>query len=92
MRRIHVRIHGRVQGVSYRWYSAEQARRLDVRGWVRNCPDGTVELWGEGDEEALERLVEWCKAGPPAARVTKVDVDWGEVPDADAEQGFEIHP
>jgi len=72
------RIHGRVQGVFYRQSTLETARRLGVTGWVRNLPDGCVELVAEGPAEAVRDLVAWCQQGPPAADVTSVDVDWND--------------
>jgi acylphosphatase len=71
--RIRLRIHGRVQGVGYRFSAVDEARRLGLRGWVRNTPDGTVELVAEGGEANLRRLASWCLSGPPGARVTRVD-------------------
>jgi acylphosphatase len=75
VRRIHAIVIGRVQGVAYRASTAAQARRLGLVGWVKNRSDGSVELEAEGDEGALAELVAWCEHGPPAARVTRVDVD-----------------
>jgi acylphosphatase len=69
MQRLHVRVRGRVQGVYYRASTQETAAALGLCGWVRNCPDGSVELIAEGPGEALEQLLEWCRRGPPAARV-----------------------
>ncbi|MBB3891995.1 acylphosphatase [Phenylobacterium haematophilum] len=71
-RAIRLRITGEVQGVGYRWWAERQARRLAVDGWVRNCPDGSVELLAIGDEVALERLTEACRGGPPTASVAGV--------------------
>lgn len=68
-RAVRLRITGRVQGVGYRWWAERQARALALDGWVRNCPDGSVELLAIGDEVALERLIEACRGGPPAAAV-----------------------
>ena len=78
-----LRIHGRVQGVFYRAWSAEAARALGLRGWVRNRSDGTVEMLVAGDGEAVERLISQCRTGPPAARVDRIDVEDSEeeVPD-----------
>jgi acylphosphatase len=71
---IQARVSGRVQGVSFRWYAQEQARALGVRGWVRNEPDGSVLLHAEGDDAAVDALVEWCRRGPSSARVSDVAV------------------
>jgi acylphosphatase len=76
--RAHVIIKGKVQGVYFRGYTQEQARAAGVTGWVRNLPDGSVEALFEGDEGAVERVVAWCREGPPAARVTGVVVNRGE--------------
>ncbi len=76
--RVHLIIHGRVQGVFFRASAREQAVSLGLVGWVRNRRDGTVEVVAEGDGEKLEKLLEWCHKGPPAAKVTKVDQEWGE--------------
>lgn len=83
--RAHVVIRGKVQGVYYRYATREQAEMLGVKGWVKNRRDGTVEAVFEGDEEAVRRIIAWCHQGPPAARVTGVQVRWeeyrGEFPD-----------
>lgn len=65
----HVRASGRVQGVFYRAWTAQQARALGIAGWVRNCSDGSVEALLEGSEEAVARLIDLMRDGPPAARV-----------------------
>lgn len=67
-------IHGRVQGVNYRMSTLEQARHLQVAGWVRNCADGTVEVWAQGPEEQVNQLLDWCRQGPPAAHVSEVEI------------------
>ena len=69
----HVVVHGRVQGVGYRDAAVQAAFALRVRGWVRNRADGTVEAHVQGAPEAVDRYVEWCRQGPPLARVSKVD-------------------
>lgn len=74
--RAHVRIHGRVQGVFFRGSMCDEARRLGVRGWVRNCADGTVEATADGARPAIERLIAWAHQGPPGALVTDVEVRW----------------
>ena len=66
-------VHGRVQGVGYRDAAVQAAFSLGVKGWVRNRSDGTVEAHAQGSPDAVDRYVEWCKQGPPLARVLKVD-------------------
>lgn len=70
----HLRIHGRVQGVYYRQSLQEQAQALEVTGWVRNRLDSSVEAVVCGSPQALERLIEWSRTGPPAAVVSEVVV------------------
>ncbi len=77
--RIHCFIAGRVQGVAYRAYTQREAAQLGLTGWVRNCPDGRVELVAEGERETLEQLIAWCHQGPPAAEVTEVETQWEDV-------------
>ena len=74
--RVHLFVRGRVQGVAFRAATADEGRRLGVGGWVRNLPDGRVEVEAEGERPALEALVELCRRGPPAARVEELDVTW----------------
>jgi len=69
-------VHGRVQGVSFRYHTTRAARPLGVVGWVRNLADGTVEVRAEGQREALESLAAWLEHGPDYARVTKLDLAW----------------
>jgi acylphosphatase len=73
-----LRIHGRVQGVSFRYYAREQANRLGLVGWVRNARDGTVEALVEGDKDAIERFITWAHVGPTLAIVDRVDVEWDD--------------
>ncbi|HCE66721.1 MAG: acylphosphatase [Geobacteraceae bacterium GWC2_55_20] len=72
--RVHIIVHGSVQGVSFRYYTSRRALELGVSGWVRNLPDGTVEGLFEGSDSAVQALVEWCRLGPAAARVDRLDV------------------
>ena len=88
--RVHAVVRGRVQGVSFRWHTVAEAERLGLAGWVRNRPDGSVELEAEGARDAVERLVAWCRKGPPAARVTGVEVEWRAA--TGGEVSFRIRP
>lgn len=76
--RAELTIQGRVQGVFYRQSARETAIRLDVTGWVRNCQDGSVMAVLEGEKQAVDAVIEWCRQGPSAARVTDVSVTWEE--------------
>ena len=69
-----VRVSGKVQGVYYRQSVADEAAALQVCGWVRNLDDGDVEALLEGEERAVQELIDWMKQGPPAARVDAVEV------------------
>lgn len=73
---LHAIVHGRVQGVSFRFYTANAAQRHNLTGWVRNLPDGSVEVTVEGPRQQLDQLLAFLRQGPPGARVTDVDVDW----------------
>lgn len=65
-------ITGRVQGVGFRWYTMRNARSIGVTGWVRNLPDGSVEVWAEGDSAMLDTLESDLLSGPPGAMVRHV--------------------
>ena len=71
-------VHGKVQGVFYRKSTAEKAVSLELKGWVKNNKDGTVELVAQGIKQQVLSLVEWCHKGPKNAVVTKVEMK--EVP------------
>jgi len=73
-----LKILGVVQGVGYRWSMVQEAHRLGVRGGVRNCRDGSVEAVVAGPRDALDRIIDWARKGPPSAAVTRVDVLPGE--------------
>jgi acylphosphatase len=76
MTRAHLIIEGRVQGVFFRGSAQQEAVRLGLKGWVRNCPDGSVEIVAEGVKENIEGLISWCRHGPPGARVRNVQLKW----------------
>jgi acylphosphatase len=70
---LHVRIRGRVQGVGFRWFVREEARRLGLSGWVTNLPGGDVEVRAGGEPSSLERLRSALLVGPSGARVERVE-------------------
>lgn len=72
--RAHVIVTGKVQGVFYRAETASRARRLSVTGWVSNLPDGRVEAVFEGEENHVQKMIDFCRNGPPNAYVVSVDV------------------
>lgn len=74
LRRIHAHVSGRVQGVYFRASTHQEAGRLGLWGWVRNAPDGRVELDAEGPAERVADLIGWLHDGPPAARVERVEI------------------
>lgn len=82
-----IRIRGLVQGVFFRDQTKAKADALGIAGWVRNADDGSVEIHAEGSEEVLEKLEEWCRVGPPAARVDRVETRETET---EGKEGFEI--
>ena len=69
MKAVQARVTGQVQGVAFRWHTQERAQQLGVVGWVRNELDGSVLVHAEGEDDAVDALVEWCRHGPPSARV-----------------------
>jgi len=85
--RAHVWIAGRVQGVAFRAYTVDEASVRGITGWVGNIPDGRVEAVFEGERAVVEAMIAWCRRGPPAARVSSVEVIWEEPKD---ERGFEV--
>lgn len=85
---VHCFVSGLVQGVFFRVATRDQAKRLGVTGWVRNLPDGRVEVLACGDREGLDALVEWLYEGPPHANVSGVEVEWREADDDHAD--FEV--
>lgn len=85
---LHLFISGRVQGVSYRANACNMARKLGLAGWVRNLPDGRVELLAQGDEKPLKSLLAWAHEGPAQARVDHVDARWSQP--GQALSGFDV--
>jgi acylphosphatase len=72
---LHVIVHGRVQGVGFRFSAQARARALGLTGWVRNCDDGTVETLAQGPRDALDAYLDWLRSGPPFAHVTHLDTE-----------------
>lgn len=70
----HVRVTGRVQGVFFRAWAQGQARELGVSGWIRNCPDGSVEAHLGGDELCVSRMIERMRRGPSNAQVDEITI------------------
>ncbi len=86
---VRARIRGRVQGVGYRYWTADQATALGLDGWVRNRADGSVEAVFAGDAEAVDEMLARCRSGPPLARVAAVEV---APEDGPVEPGFRMAP
>lgn len=74
--RVRVIVEGRVQGVFFRHHTQEVAFRLDLKGWVKNRRDGSVEALFEGDKKKVDQIIQWCRRGPPEARVMNVQTTW----------------
>lgn len=78
MKRVHLFVSGRVQGVFFRAHTRDLAQKLGLTGFARNLPDGRVEVVAEGPEEKLQELINFCHHGPPLAHVTGVEIHWEE--------------
>ncbi len=74
MRRIHLWISGKVQGVAFRHDARRTALSLNLTGWVKNLPDGRVEAVFEGENDSIDAMRAWCSKGPPLAHVLHVDI------------------
>jgi acylphosphatase len=75
-------VYGRVQGVFFRAFVESRALQFKLTGYVRNCPDGRVEVVAEGEKPELETFAGYLKTGPPAASVDKVTLEWAEPTEA----------
>jgi acylphosphatase len=87
LKRANVRVLGGVQGVGFRYDTRARAQSLGLAGWVRNLPDGSVEAAFEGDDDAVESMVEWARHGPRGAWVDEVEVSWVQ---PTGERGFTV--
>jgi len=85
---VHVLISGRVQGVWFRASTRQKAEELGITGWVRNTTDGKVEAVFEGEEEIVQKMIEWCRHGPPLATVEHVKIK--QQKPTDGFEGFTI--
>ena len=85
---LHAVVRGRVQGVNFRAATQREAQRLDLAGWVRNRPDGSVEVLAEGPRAALDQLETYLHQGPPAAAVSEVHAEW--LPGGGLGKGFDV--
>ena len=74
--RVQLSIEGWVQGVFFRTSTVQEAKRLGVKGGVRNCPDGSVEVVAEGRKKKIDELIQWCHQGPAGAQVRNVQLEW----------------
>ena len=86
--RAHLRLEGRVQGVGFRYMTADEARHRRLSGWVRNLDSGQVEAVFEGPKSDVEEMIGWCADGPPGAFVRDTRVVWDEP--VEGLNGFEI--
>ena len=75
MKTVHVYIKGKVQGVWFRAHTKQQAEMFSLRGWVRNTNDGRVEGLFEGEDENVDKMIEWCHQGSPLSSVREVKVE-----------------
>ena len=79
--RAELKIQGRVQGVFFRQSTKNTAVGLGLTGWAKNCSDGCFTAVFEGEKEAVDAAIEWCRQGPPAAQVSEVAVNWQDFQD-----------
>lgn len=86
--RVHLKIHGQVQGVFFRRSAKLEAERHGIVGWVKNLGDGSVEIMAQGGKKSIDNFIKWCKGGPPFAKVENVEVEWKK--DLDDFVDFEI--
>lgn len=86
--RLHVIVEGMVQGVGFRWFVARQAEARRLRGFVRNCADGSVEIDAEGERALLEEFLREVRRGPRSAEVTDTAIEW--LPSKGGISGFHI--
>jgi len=76
IKRLHLKISGQVQGVSFRFYAQQEAQELNLTGFIRNLNDSSVEIVAEGEEENLKKFLAWSKKGPELANIERVEFNW----------------
>lgn len=89
MKRLHLLVSGCVQGVGFRYHARKKAQDLSIAGWIRNLPDGRVELIIQGEESALKTMIDWCRKGPDRGFVTALEVE--ELPIDPTLSGFKVY-
>ena len=85
---VKIKVHGRVQGVGFRYSTVQAAVRTTVQGWVRNEWDGAVLIYCEGESSAVDRFIKWCKKGPSLAYVSSLEIN--DMPYQGVYSGFKI--
>ena len=88
MKCIHIVVSGKVQGVFFRAHTRDKAQELGLKGYVKNLPDGGVEVVAQGQEDKLNELIEFCKKGPESAEVTDVKIE--EISSEEEFDDFEV--
>jgi acylphosphatase len=86
---LHLIVKGRVQGVYFRHYTQKQANKLHIYGWVKNLPNGDVEIMAQGQPPALQAFQQWCQTGPLLAKVSELIIN--EISNDQCFNHFEIH-
>lgn len=81
MKHVNIRISGRVQGVGFRYSARSVARSNNIRGFVRNEPDGSVYIEAEGEDENIRQFTEWCHIGPGGGKIDEVNISQGKMRD-----------
>jgi acylphosphatase len=89
-RRVHAFIVGVVQGVGFRFAAQRKAREMGLTGWVKNTPDGRVEILSDGPSEKQDQFLEWCREGPSRAVVERIDIQSDSTVDSGEYTHFEI--
>lgn len=79
MKNLYIKISGQVQDVGFRYSTIQLAKKLNLTGWVRNAEDGGVEILAQGEENNLQKLLDWAQDGPPNAQVKNIEFEWGEI-------------